>query len=148
MEDSSTFALPDELQAVWKGCGGKTAGTLSAFKIQVRWDLCTGGFKGLALQDGKTPDSKSALKERRRCVRGVRDADLGYFDTAQFQQEEEAGEYFLSRYKAGNLKLFLNCSLNSGSNMATPISRAASNPGMCCATFMPSCSDCSSCIGS
>lgn len=32
--------------------------------------------------------------------------DLGYFDTGQFQQEEEAGEYYLSRYKAGQLKLF------------------------------------------
>jgi hypothetical protein len=32
--------------------------------------------------------------------------DLGYFDTGQFEQEEQAGEYYLSRYKAGQLKLF------------------------------------------
>jgi IS4 transposase len=31
---------------------------------------------------------------------------LGYFDPAQFQQEQEAGEYSLSRYKAGQLKRF------------------------------------------
>jgi hypothetical protein len=106
VEDSSTFSLPDDLEAVWKGCGGSTAGTLSAFKIQVRWDLLRGGFKGMALQDGKTPDTRSPLKEQRRCACSVRDADLGYFDTAVFQQEDEAGEYYLSRYKPGNLKLF------------------------------------------
>lgn len=106
VEDSSTFSLPDDLKAVWEGCGGKTYGTLSAFKIQVRWDLRCGAFKGLALQHGKTPDSQSPFKQQRRCACSVRDADLGYFDTAVFEQEEAAGEYYLSRYKAGNLKLF------------------------------------------
>lgn len=106
VEDSSTFSLPDDLQAVWQGCGGRTTGTLAAFKIQVRWDVCSGGFKGMALQDGKTPDSQSPFKQQRRCACSVRDADLGYFDTAVFQQEEEAGEYSFSRYKPGNLKLF------------------------------------------
>jgi hypothetical protein len=106
VEDSSTFSLPDALQAEWKGCGGTTAGTLAAFKIQVRWDLLTGSLKGLALQDGKTPDSRSPFKGQRRCPCSVRDADLGYFDTAVFAQEDEAGEYYLSRYKPGNLKLY------------------------------------------
>lgn len=106
VEDSSTFSLPDDLQAVWQGCGGSTAGTLSAFKIQVRWDLCSGAFKGMALHDGKTPDTQSPLKQQRRCRCSVRDADLGYFDTAVFEQEEQAGEYFFSRCKQANLKLF------------------------------------------
>lgn len=106
VEDSSTFALPDALQAEWKGCGGTTAGTLSAFKIQVRWDLLTGRFTGLALHDGKTPDSRSPFKGQRRRPCSVRDADLGYFDTAVFAQEEDAAEYYLSRYKPGNLKVY------------------------------------------
>jgi len=38
VEDSSTFSLPDELKDVWEGCGGKQKGTLSAFKVHVRWD--------------------------------------------------------------------------------------------------------------
>jgi len=87
VEDSSTFSLPDDLQTVWKGCGGKTAGTLSAFKIQVRWDLLTGGLTGLALQDGRLPDTRSALSERRRGQRSVVVRDLGYFDTALFEKE-------------------------------------------------------------
>jgi len=106
VEDSSTFTLPDACREVWEGCGGSsTKGTQSAFKIQVRWDLLSGAFKGLALQDGRTPDNRSPLKGVRRGAKSVRDSDLGYFDTAEFAEEEEADEYFFSRYK-GAVKLF------------------------------------------
>jgi len=104
VEDSSTFTLPPQLRGEWEGCGG--SGSPAAFKVQVRQDLLTGGFTGLAMQSGRTPDSRSTLKEQRRGTRSVRIADLGYFDTAQFQRETETGEYFLSRYKAGNVQLF------------------------------------------
>ena len=106
VEDSSTFTLPDACREVWQGCGGSsTNGTQSAFKIQVRWDLLRGGFKGLALQEGRTPDNRSSLKGVRRGAKSVRHGDLGYFDTAEFAQEEEADEYFFSRYK-GSVKLY------------------------------------------
>jgi len=106
VEDSSTFSLPDECRERGRGCGGSsTTGTQSAFKIQVRWDLLSGGFKGMALQDGRTPDNRSILKGQRRGAKSVRDADLGYFDTAEFAEEEEAEEYFFSRYKSA-VKVF------------------------------------------
>ena len=106
VEDSSTFTLPDACREVWQGCGGSSAkGTQSAFKIQVRWDLLAGGFKGVALQEGRTPDNRSSLKGVRRGAKSVRNSDLGYFDTAEFAEEEEAEEYFFSRYK-GSVKLY------------------------------------------
>ena len=106
VEDSSTFSLPDACREVWQGCGGSsTKGTQAAFKIQVRWDLLSGGFKGMALQDGRTPDNRSSLKGGRRGAKSVREGDLGYFDTAEFAEEEEADEYFFSRYK-GSVKLY------------------------------------------
>jgi hypothetical protein len=106
VEDSSSFRLPDECRERWRGCGGSSkTGLQSGFKIQVRWDLLCGGFKGLALQDGCTPDNSSPLKGQRRGAKSVRDADLGYFDTAEFAEEEAAGEYFFSRYKSA-VKLF------------------------------------------
>ncbi len=106
VEDSSTFSLPDACRERWRGCGGNsTAASHSAFKIQVRWDLLSGGFKGMALQDGRTPDNRSVLKGQRRGAKSVRDADLGYFDTAEFAEEEEADEYFFSRYKCA-VKVF------------------------------------------
>jgi hypothetical protein len=106
VEDSSTFTLPDACAQQWQGCGGSTRhGTQAAFKIQVQWDMLSGGFTGMALQDGRTPDTRSALKGQRRVATSVRIADLGYFDTAEFAEEEAAGEYFFSRYK-GAVKLF------------------------------------------
>jgi len=106
VEDSSTFTLPDACGEVWQGCGGSSAkGTQSAFKIQVRWDLLCGGFKGMALQDGRTPDNRSPLSGERRGAKSVRDSNLGYFDTNEFAEEEEADEYFFSRYK-GSVKLY------------------------------------------
>ena len=106
VEDSSTFSLPDACRELWEGCGGSSVtGTQSAFKIQVRWDLLRGGFKGLAVQDGRTPDNRSPLKGGRRGATSVRISDLGYFDTAEFAREAEADEYFFSRYKGG-VKLY------------------------------------------
>lgn len=106
VEDSSTFSLPDQCREVWQGCGGSsTKGTQSAFKIQVRWDLLRGGFTGMALQDGRTPDNRSPLKGSRRGAKSVRDSDLGYFDTGEFAREEQEEEYFFSRYK-GAVKLY------------------------------------------
>ena len=106
VEESSTFSLPDDLQALWKGCGGRTAGTLSAFKIQVRWDLLSGGLTGVALQAGCIPDTHSDLKERGKGRKSVGVRDLGYFDTALFEKEGQQEEYYLTRYKPGNLKVF------------------------------------------
>ncbi len=106
VEDSSTFSLPDVLLALWEGCGGQYQGTLSAFKVHVRWDLLSGSLTNVALGPGKLPDSRSPFKLNRRQRRSLRIADLGYFDTEVFEQESAAGEYWLSRVKVGNLVLF------------------------------------------
>lgn len=106
VEDSSTFTLPDVLKELWEGCGGKTFGTLSAFKVHVRWDLLNGSLTNLALGPGKLPDNKSPFKMNRRQRRSVRIGDLGYFDTQAFEQEHAAGEYWISRVKVGNLQIF------------------------------------------
>jgi hypothetical protein len=106
VEDSSTFSLPDVLKTFWEGCGGKYQGTLSAFKVHVRWDLLNGSLTNLALGPGKLPDNKSPFKMNRRQRRSVRIADLGYFDTEVFEQESAAGEYWISRVKVGNLQIF------------------------------------------
>ena len=106
VEDSSSFPLPDGCGEEWQGWGGSsTNGTQAAFKVQVRWDLLCGGFKGLAWQHGRTPDNCSPLKGTRRGLKSVRNSDLGYVDTAEFADEEAAGEYFFSRAKGG-VKLY------------------------------------------
>jgi hypothetical protein len=106
VEDSSTFSLPDVLKAFWEGCGGNRYGTLSAFKVHVRWDRLFGSLTNLALGPGKLPDNKSPFKMNRRQRRSVRISDLGYFDTEVFERENAAGEYWISRVKVGNLQIF------------------------------------------
>lgn len=107
VEDSTTQSLPDELEEVWRGCGNATESAKSAFKVQVRMDLLSGGLKGQALTDGRVPDTKSPLRLNRRQRRSVRIVDLGYFDTHQFQKDDEAEEYWISRLKVGgSLQIF------------------------------------------
>jgi len=107
VEDSTTLSLPDDLEKVWQGCGNATESAKSAFKVQVRWDLLTGAFKGQALTDGRVPDTKSPLRLNRRQRRSVRIIDLGYFDTHQFQKDGEREEYWISRLKVGgSLQIF------------------------------------------
>jgi hypothetical protein len=72
----------------------------------VRWDLLSGSLCNLALTSGRTPDLKSPFKANRRIRRSLRIADLGYFDTRQFEEEHAAGEYWISRVKVGNLCLY------------------------------------------
>lgn len=78
VEDSSTFSLPDELEEIWHSCGGNRSGTRSAFKWQVRWDLVRGSLCGQALQDGRVPDTRSALGAVPLWKKSVRIVDLGY----------------------------------------------------------------------
>ena len=107
VEDSTTQSLPDELEEVWQGCGNATESAKSAFKVHVRMDLLSGGLKGQALTDGRVPDTKSPLRLNRRQRRSIRIVDLGYFDTHQFQKEDEAEEYWISRLKVGgSLQIF------------------------------------------
>jgi hypothetical protein len=101
VEDSTTLSLPDDLEKVWRGCGNATESAKSAFKVQIRWDLLTGAFKGQALTDGRVPDTKSPLRLNRRQRRSVRIIDLGYFDTHQFQKDGEGEGYWICRLKVG-----------------------------------------------
>jgi hypothetical protein len=46
LEERRSIALPDELAACWKGCGGAPGEGLAAVKLQVRSSLKRGGCKG------------------------------------------------------------------------------------------------------
>jgi uncharacterized membrane protein YphA (DoxX/SURF4 family) len=60
--DSTTITLPFALGAHWPGCGGSADQTTAALKIHVRYDLLHGGLTGLALTDGRTHDSTTAVQ--------------------------------------------------------------------------------------
>jgi hypothetical protein len=95
--DSSTIVLPDELAALWQGCGGSSERhTQAALKLQVQFDLSTGALIGPALQHGRTPD-RHAPRQTAFPPGALRLADLGYFRLALLRELSAAGVYWLSR---------------------------------------------------
>jgi hypothetical protein len=103
--DSSTIVLPDELAALWPGCGGGSgSGALgthpaAAVKLQVQVDLLTGALRGPVVQEGRTHDR--AAPQQTEFPRGaLRLADLGYFRLEVFATLQEQGCYWLSRLHA------------------------------------------------
>jgi hypothetical protein len=98
LDDSSTVTLPDELAAVWQGCGGSTEkGTSAALKLQVRLDYAQGTLCGPFLQHGRTHDRKSPLQRMSVAAGSLRIADLGYWSLDVLQHIGEQEGYWLSR---------------------------------------------------
>lgn len=96
--DSTTIALPDALAPVWQGCGGNTPGAAAALKIQLRWNLTTGAFQHLGLQDGRASDQRAPVQAIPLPAGALRIADLGYFALAQIAAMQTQGSYILSRW--------------------------------------------------
>lgn len=101
IQDSSTVVLPDCLEEIWQGNGGKTENnTRSAVKLQVRLDLCSGRMTGPLLYNGRCSDQKCTLQGDKDLTAGaVRIADLGYFDLDEFARLDRKGVFFVSRYQ-------------------------------------------------
>jgi DDE family transposase len=105
--DSSTIVLPNELAAIWQGCGGGSpeggercsqaeAQTTAAIKLQVQLDLLTGALRGPVLQDGRAHD-RQAPHQTEFAAGALRLSDLGYFSVEVFASLEQQGVYWLSR---------------------------------------------------
>lgn len=103
IQDSSAVVLPDCLEHLWQGNGGKTDNnTRSAVKLQVRLDLRSGQLSGPFLGAGRSSDQKCVLQGDEDLPAGaLRIADLGYFDLDEFARLDDRDVYFLSRYQFG-----------------------------------------------
>lgn len=99
IEDSSTIVLPPVLAETWRGCGGSSAATNAALKVQVRLDLCNGTLHGPALQDGRAADQRSPLHDAPIVAGALYLADLGYWSLARFARIAADAGFWLSRYQ-------------------------------------------------
>jgi len=97
LEDSTTVALPDALQEVWRGCGNATEQGLAALKLTLRLDLRTGLIAGLSLHDGCTADQKAAAALTDIGAGALYLADLGFFGLRRLRTLAEQSAFFLSR---------------------------------------------------
>ena len=99
LEDSSTIVLPAELAEEWAGCGNATGQGEAALKLNVRLELLSGILQGPVVTNGRTHDRKTVLQEQPLAPGSLRLADLNYWSLDQFQQLEQQGNYWLSRFK-------------------------------------------------
>ncbi|MBM3242160.1 hypothetical protein FJZ31_38300 [Candidatus Poribacteria bacterium] len=76
--DSSIVTRPDELAAVWHGCGGSEKNSSASVTLSVSWNL-TCGDRGLHLENGCTQDKSSPLATESLPVGALRLAAWGYF---------------------------------------------------------------------
>jgi hypothetical protein len=78
LEDSSLIELPDDLQEVWRGCGGSAGMSQAAVKIHTRLDLKQGQLWGPTLTAGRQSDRRSPFKPLPLPKASLYLADLGY----------------------------------------------------------------------
>jgi hypothetical protein len=98
--DSTSLALPDELKAIWQGCGGR-APSGAALKLQVRWEVRGGQLEGPFLHHGYENDPGSEVQQLPIPAGALRLADLGYWSVERFAEIGAADGYWVSRLQAG-----------------------------------------------
>jgi hypothetical protein len=107
VEDGSSISLPSALASVWRGCGGspttggKDPKNEASLKITVRWDLLGGRLEGPYLQEGRSPDLSSVLREQEMPKGSLWLADLGYWSLRFLRWLSQRGVFFLLRLKDG-----------------------------------------------
>ncbi|OXT14599.1 hypothetical protein B9K06_25530 [Bacillus sp. OG2] len=94
--DSSSFELPTMYEDEYLGCTKSKSGV----KLQLEYELLTGSFLHLEVQNGRSSDQKygptllKTIKKRDLIIR-----DLGYFNVEELYQIAQKGAYYLTRLK-------------------------------------------------
>lgn len=101
--DSTSLALPEEYAGQYPGCGGRSGSGKAALKVQVLWDLITGGLLKVVLEPGRNSDAKSALLEGPVPAGSLSIFDLGYFRLGRFRELIGYGASWISRWQQGTL---------------------------------------------
>jgi len=97
VEDGSSISLPAALKQVWRGCGG--SGSEAALKLTVRLDLLRGSLRGPYVQEGRSHETQSPLREQQMPRGSLWIGDLGYFALTWLTQLVKQGVFFLMGYK-------------------------------------------------
>ena len=97
--DTSIICLPDELLAVYSGCGG-TSGKSSSLKLELGLELITGRLKGPHLHDGRTADCRGLLPRSSLEPGSLRLCDLAYFNLGWLKELSGKRIYWITRVKA------------------------------------------------
>jgi hypothetical protein len=97
IKDSTTFKVPDNLSAHYRGNGGGEAG----ITIQYEFDLKTGKFLDLTITEAARNDqTDSGETAENICENDLVLRDMGYFSVPVWRKISEQNAFFLSRLPA------------------------------------------------
>lgn len=100
LTDATSFQLPAHLAAFYQGNGGDNGP--AGIKIHQQYELLSGSVRQLEFRDGKESDVNLLQDfDYSQVERELHLLDLGYFKISHLQALDEAGGYFISRYKTG-----------------------------------------------
>ncbi len=100
LTDATSFQLPAHLAAFYQGNGGDNGP--AGIKIHQQYELISGSVRQLELRDSKENDVNLLQHfDYSQVERELHLLDLGYFKISHLQALDEAGGYFISRYKTG-----------------------------------------------
>ncbi len=94
--DGSTVGLPDSMQKEFAGCGGSYDSNKAAMKLQTELELRSGAVT-VTIEQGRNADGGTPRLHERLGKGSLTIRDLGYFNMEVFEEQELAGEYYLSR---------------------------------------------------
>ena len=99
VQDSTTVPLPDDLAAVWPGCGNSKASdeATASLKLQVRLELIRGELAGPEPHAGRASDRATVAVGDALPAGALFIADLGYFSVPHLRTLGEDGVFWLSR---------------------------------------------------
>lgn len=101
--DSTQIALPDACAEEFPGCGGTAGSGRAALKIQVLWDLLSGGIRRLLIEPGRSSDATSPIAQEAAPAGSLSVFDLGYFGLQRFRRLMNGGAFWISRLQHGTL---------------------------------------------
>jgi hypothetical protein len=99
--DSTTVTVPDEYEAEFPGCGGKTGSGKAAVKIQVTWEMRRSELTKFVVGPGRQSDAKSVAIEDPVAPGSLTIRDLGYFCLKRFRSIGQQQAYWISRWQQG-----------------------------------------------
>jgi IS4 transposase len=100
LTDATSFKLPHHLAPFYQGTGGCSGA--SSIKIHQQYELLSGSVRQLEIRDGKENDTLLLEGfDYSQVKRELHLLDLGYFKIDHLQHLDEAGGFFVSRYKTG-----------------------------------------------
>lgn len=114
--DSSHISLPDGLESLFRGLGGK--GPVAGAKMHTSYEYLSGELSALQLVDGRQSDRKCRLHCQLAVPGSLHLFDLGFYDQAVFAALDRQGAFFVSRLHP-NAALYWQKEDRSGFDMVT-----------------------------